>query len=63
MSELITCREVCDALHISRQAVYRKLRTDPSFPRPIHVGASSPRWSSDEIDAWIERLRHARAAA
>lgn len=63
MSVLLTCRDVCDTLQISRQAVYRKLRTDPAFPRPIHVGASSPRWKRDELENWVESLSESRTAA
>ena len=63
MAALLTTREVCDLLRISRQAVYRKLNNDPTFPRPRHVGAASPRWKRDELDAWIESLSESRPAA
>lgn len=37
----------------SRTTIWRKLQTDPSFPRPVLVCGSMPRWIPAEIRAWI----------
>lgn len=46
---------------LSRSTIYAKLRNnpkrpsdyDPTFPRPISVGAKAVGWLSHEIDAWL----------
>lgn len=56
MSKLITIRELCDLLSISRPTVYRKTRDPKSgFPRPIHIGPSSVRFKIDDVEAFITR--------
>ena len=57
--ELMTVRDMCTALKCSRPTLYRFLRK-PDFPRPIYPGTRSPRWPSDEIDAYLERLSRER---
>lgn len=56
---------------LSRSTIYAKLRHnpkrpgdfDPSFPKPISVGAKAVGWIEAEIDAWltaqIEKSRRA----
>lgn len=56
---------------LSRSTIYAKLRHnpkrpgdfDPSFPKPISIGAKSVGWVASEIDAWltaqIEKSRRA----
>lgn len=46
---------------LSRSSIYARLRHnpkrpsdyDPSFPKPISVGAKAVGWIETEIDAWI----------
>lgn len=46
---------------LSRSTIYAKLRLnpkrprdfDPTFPRPISIGAKAVGWVESEIDAWI----------
>ncbi|MBS1212043.1 MAG: transcriptional regulator, partial [Proteobacteria bacterium] len=46
---------------LSRSSIYAKLRHnpkrpgdyDPSFPRPVSVGAKAVGWIEAEIDAWL----------
>lgn len=49
---------------LSRSSIYAKLRQnpnrpgdyDPTFPRPIAVGAKAVGWIEAEIDAWLSAL-------
>jgi prophage regulatory protein len=48
----------------SKPHLWRKERAG-EFPRRLYVGARTPAWDEDEIDAWIEERkveRHRRAA-
>ena len=47
--------EVAARLGVTRGTVYKILKTDPSFPKPIHVTPSSPRWRPADLDTWIEK--------
>ena len=57
---------------LSRSTIYAKMRRnpkrpadyDPTFPRPVSVGAKAVGWIEGEIDAWlnaqVEKSRKAR---
>ena len=47
--------EVAARLGVTRGTVYKILRADPTFPRPIHITPKSPRWRPADVDAWVER--------
>ena len=57
--ELLTVRDMCTALKCSRPSLYRNLQR-ADFPRPIYPAPRSPRWRSDEIDAFLDRLSRER---
>ncbi len=61
MSHLLTIREVCARVGVSRTTIYARMN-ERQFPAPIKIGTKSVRWRSDEIDAYIDRLSAARAA-
>jgi prophage regulatory protein len=54
-------RQVEARTGLSRSSIYAKLRRnpkrpedyDPTFPRPISVGARAVGWIEAEIDAWL----------
>jgi predicted DNA-binding transcriptional regulator AlpA len=50
---LLTDRQVAEALTISRALVWKLLRSDATFPRPIILGAKSKRWIAAEITTWL----------
>ncbi|EPI0004157.1 helix-turn-helix transcriptional regulator [Escherichia coli] len=54
--KLLTVRQVLELLNISRGKLYKLLRNDPLFPRPIKLG-----WKlyflPDEIDDFISQQR------
>lgn len=44
---------------LSRASIYARLNPkakeyDPSFPRPIALGARAVAWDSEAVDAWIK---------
>ena len=54
-------RQVEARTGLSRSTIYAKLRHnperpgdyDPTFPRPIKIGAKAIGWISHEVDAWL----------
>ena len=59
--ELLRIKEVCRVTGLGRTKVYGLL-ADNTFPKPLYPAPRAPRWRSDEIADWIERLSAARAA-
>lgn len=58
ISKLVPIATVIEILDSSRASVYRRLKNDPTFPRPIRFpGGRSVRWELTEI------LRYVAAAA
>jgi predicted DNA-binding transcriptional regulator AlpA len=51
---LLSIRDVCAKVGLSKATVYKRMRdaVDP-FPSPIRIESLS-RWRDDEIDIWIE---------
>lgn len=56
---LLRIKQVIELTGRSRSLVYG----DPSFPRPVKVGARASAWVADEIDAWITARIAARDTA
>lgn len=56
---LISDRGVADYLDVSRATVWRLLKEDLNFPRPIKIGGST-RWLTDEVTTYIAGLSEAR---
>jgi len=50
---LITIREVCDRLACARTTLYRHLKLDETFPRPVRLSAGAVRFEARELEAWI----------
>lgn len=44
---------------VTRQTVWRWLKTDPAFPKPISLSPGCTRWRLDEIEAWEAERRAA----
>jgi len=49
--ELITKDDVCGRLKISPWTLDRKIRRG-EFPKPLWLGATTPRWRLSEVEAW-----------
>lgn len=52
MQHLMTTKEVCALVSLSRQEVHRR-RCNGSFPQPLRLGARRVAFKRDEIEAWI----------
>lgn len=50
---LISIKEVCGLLGISRSTIYKKL-VEGIFPKPVPLGPRTVRWRVEEIEAWVE---------
>lgn len=63
--ELVTIKDVCQRLGLSKTAIYARMdkrtsRFDPKFPLPIRLGEKTVRWISHEVDAYIDEQANAR---
>ena len=54
---LISIAEAASRLGWHRTTVWRKVRTDASFPAVVYIGPRSPRINSDELDRWAARSK------
>jgi len=65
MSEsIIRLPEVQARTGLSRSTIYDRLKSDPSFPRKISLGARAIGFVESEIEAWIQnRIAESRGTA
>ena len=61
MSQLLTLKQVCARVALSRASVYRRLR-EGGFPEPVRVGVRAVRWHATDVDAWVSSRPLARQA-
>ena len=58
---IIRRKQVESRIGLSRSSIYARLRKnpkrpgdfDPTFPKPVSVGAKAVGWIEAEIDAWL----------
>lgn len=66
---IVRLKDVQQRIGVSRPTIYRWLdkaakNYDPTFPRPVSLGANSIGWVESELDAWLQsRIRESRAEA
>lgn len=57
LNRLIKLPSVMERTALSRSEIYRRVRNDPAFPKPITQGATSHvrsvAWVESEVDAYI----------
>ena len=53
MDDLLTRRQVCERVQLSRSRIYALMRLD-EFPLPFRIGRRAVRWSSGEIEKWLD---------
>ncbi|MDR2367099.1 MAG: AlpA family phage regulatory protein [Deltaproteobacteria bacterium] len=60
---LIRTRDVASMLGVSVTTVYRLVKEDMQFPRPISLGPSFKRkvWSKNDIYKWISKIKYVSA--
>lgn len=44
--------EVGKRYGVSRASIWRWLKTDPSFPKPVALSAGCSRWRLSDLEAW-----------
>ena len=52
-SRILRRHEVERLTSLSKPSIYRLLKSDESFPRPIRLGRRAVGWREDEIAAWL----------
>lgn len=57
---LLDVRKVAAFIGVSRPTIYARMAKG-EFPKPIYPSPRCPRWRSDELLAWINRLTEDRA--
>ena len=50
---LTPIKAVCQRLGVSRSTVYRTADSDPSFPRPVRIGAKRIFFLEEEVEAYL----------
>jgi predicted DNA-binding transcriptional regulator AlpA len=61
---LLTVRQVCACIGVSRTAFWRIRREDTSFPKAIMLGAFSPRFRLVDLERWlVDRQQKSTGAA
>ena len=53
---LITSREVCKRLSISRTTLWKWKQEFPDFPKGIRVSEVKTLFKVSEIEAWVDKL-------
>jgi prophage regulatory protein len=45
-------KELAARFGVSRQTIWRLVKSDPAFPKPIRLTAGCTRWLLSEVVAW-----------
>ncbi|MGK5054848.1 AlpA family phage regulatory protein [Janthinobacterium lividum] len=59
--QILRIPAVCQMLGLSRVTVWRRVKLDPSFPRPVRLGTSDKSavgFLQHELNAWIAGNRN-----
>ncbi len=52
-------KDLANRLAISRQTIWRLVKADPKFPKPVKLSAGCTRWQLSEVEAWAAQKRSA----
>ncbi len=55
--------EVIARIGLSRSSIYLRIKDDPSFPKPVSLGARAIGFYSNELERWIDSRTRAKAEA
>ena len=55
---LLTCREVCHYLRISKRTLWRWVK-EKRLPAPVYLADRCPRWDMEEVAAFLKQNRTA----
>ena len=48
----LTDKQVAERYGVSRVTIWRWVKVDPAFPRPVSLSPGSSRWKAADIEAW-----------
>lgn len=51
-AEYLSVMDVARRYSVHRLTPWRWLKTDPTFPKPVKLGAMTTRWRRSDLDAW-----------
>lgn len=63
MNRFISIREACNITSLSRTTIWKKVRSDPDFPKLADLGCNRKAFLAAEIEAWIEERLSERNCA
>lgn len=53
-AQLVTFKQACSILQISRTTLWRRIKDDPRFPRPVKVGGiNCPRLHLNALQEYV----------
>lgn len=52
-------KQVASRYNVTRPTVWRWVKADPTFPKPISLSPGCTRWRLDEIESWETARRAA----
>lgn len=55
----VSDKAIAERYGVTRPTVWRWLKTDPTFPKPISLSPGCTRWKLQEIEAWESARRAA----
>ena len=50
----VSDKQLATRYGVSRPTIWRWLKTDSTFPRPVSLSPGCTRWKAAEIEAWEE---------
>ncbi|HEU5046535.1 MAG TPA: AlpA family phage regulatory protein [Rickettsiales bacterium] len=53
----LSASQVAVRIGLSRTTLWRLLKNDPTFPKPVRFGKQTRRWSLPEIEAYLAASR------
>ena len=56
----IRIKVVGDITSLSKPTIWRRVKTDPTFPKPFSIGPNSTAWDEGEVIAWLEDRKSER---
>lgn len=52
----VSDKQLATRFGVSRPTVWRWVKSDPDFPKPVKLSPQCTRWRADQVEAW-ERSR------
>lgn len=59
----LTDNEAAERYHVSRPTIWRWLRTDPQFPKPLKLSPGATRWRLADLERWEQARASAQVEA